>query len=897
MGLNLTYPSGTIRQSGTDENDRLIVSFMQVPYEIVAKAGNDLVNGFTRSDSLYGGLGNDSINGLGGDDLLFGNEGNDSINGGTGNDEIHTGSGAFETVSGGDGNDHITTQATRIALINGDNGNDSIYGGEGNDLLNGGAGNDEISGHSGNDAIVGGTGNDSISGEAGNDILRGEAGNDSLVGGDGNDSLEGGDGSDNLRGGAGNDTLKGGAGIDALLGGQGNDSIDAGDGHDVVSGDEGNDVIVGGSGNDLVSGGEGNDTLSGNAGNDLLRGNGGNDMIFGHAGNNTIYGDDGDDAVISESGVDRIYGGAGADNLNAGSGNDIVYGEHDNDLIDGQQGNDLVDGGAGDDKVYGGDGNDSVYGQSGEDSVYGGAGNDSLYGGLGDDYIDAGTGNDRIEADEGFDVMDGGSGTDTVVFAGNASDYTIYKRTLGADTSADRVATDYYVYSKSGGGYDILRNIETIQFSQNGRTINQTIETPNGASQWNANNFGVSSSGARIYGYSEQNASVTTSSATNFSLNLFDTSKLAYQKFIGLAADGLGVYDLDKAPELAFTNPLKNSGWDIGYKLGAKAGVTVDFQASAGTVSGNYNYDVKWFFSRTGDNVTFKPQLSTKAGSYDVVSPYALLKSDIGIWSEDNYIGVHVPGITKRTDYLDFNLVKNLVDFDSRKLDDYTIDGDFQKITISAPDFATSDTSNGKTLSSSTRSTVVDYEFDLDNLIVALVTEGAWRDGLGFHQSIDWPGIDARIDFDLLDMDLLAKLVLDQDVTVKLAGITGTVKFEGSNQWVNFSNGSNLNLSYSASDVNGDGKIDFNYRYKPILEFSNSTSMAVQLGGSVEAYSFFVAVDALDWSDDWDLGPYSGSLFEYDTPLATLVSVDLYDKTVNKELGEVTGNSSMSFIA
>ena len=896
MGLTLTYPTGTIKQTGSKENDRLIANFLPFPYEIVAKAGNDSIHGFTRSDSLYGGLGNDTISGLGGDDVLFGNEGNDSINGGTGNDEIHMGSGTFETASGGDGNDYITTQATGISLINGDNGNDQIVGGDGNDLLSGGAGNDDISGGAGNDAIVGGTGNDSLYGEAGNDILRGEAGNDSLNGGDGNDILEGGDGSDNLIGGVGNDSLNGGSGIDALLGGQGNDSMDAGDGNDVVSGDEGNDIILGGAGNDLISGGEGNDTISGNAGNDVLRGNGGNDMMFGHAGNNTVYGDHGDDAVITESGVDRIYGGTGADNLNAGAGNDVVFGENDNDLIDGQAGNDQVDGGDGDDRVYGGDGNDSVYGQAGEDSLYGGSGNDTIYSGTGDDYIEGGAGNDRIEGDAGFDVIDGGAGLDIVTYTGSASDYTIYKRTLNADSSADRVATDYYIYHKSGSGYDILRNVETIQFN-NGRAVNQVIETNDGASHWNANNFGVSSSGARIYGYSEQNSLITTSSASNFSLNLFDTSSLAYQKFIGLAADGLGVYDLNNAPELAFTNPLKDSGWDIGYKLGAKAGVTVDFQANAGKVTGNYDYDVKWFFTRIGDNVTFKPQMVAKSGSYDIVNPYASLKSDIGIWSEDNFIGVHVPGYTKRTDYLDFNLVKNLVDFDSRRMDDYTIDGDFQKITIAAPDFATSDTSAGKSLNSSTRSTLVDYEFDLDNLVVALVTDGAWTQGLGFHKNIDWPGIDARIDFDMLDMDLLAKLVLDQDVKVKLAGMTGSVKFEGSNQWLSFSNGSNLNLSYSSSDVNGDGKIDFSYRYKPVLEFSNATSMAVQLGGSVEAYSFFVAVDALDWSDDWDLGPYSGTLFEYNTPLATLLSVDLYDKTVSKELTEINGNSTMNFIA
>lgn len=895
MALTLTYPTGTIYQKGTDGDDRFIANLSPLPYEIIAKAGNDLANGYTRSDSIYGGLGNDTINGLGGDDVLFGNEGNDSISGGAGNDEIHSGSGTTEFVSGGDGNDFITIQATGISIINGDNGNDTVVSGDGNDLINGGAGNDDISGYAGNDAILGGAGNDTINGGVGNDILRGEAGSDALNGGDGNDSLDGGDGNDALRGDAGDDTIIGGAGIDIIVGGQGNDSIDAGAGNDIVGGDDGNDSIIGGEGNDLISGGEGNDSISGNAGNDTLRGNGGNDTIFGHAGNNTIYGDDGDDVVLSDSGTDRIYGGNGADNLNAGAGNDGVYGENDNDILSGQQGNDTVDGGAGNDSVYGAEGNDSVLGQAGDDSLYGGAGNDTVSGGTGDDYVEAGDGNDRINADEGFDVIDGGTGTDTVVYQGSASDYTIYKRTLSADNSGDRVATDYYVYSNAGGGYDILRNVETLQFTSNGRTVNQSIESAAGASVWNTGNFGTTSTGARIYGYNEQSSSVTTSSATDFSLNLFDTDSLAYQKFIGLGGDGLGVYDLATATEMSFSDPLRLSGWDVGYKLGAKAGVTVDFQANAGTVTGDYNYDVKWFYTRTGDNVVFKPQLSGNSGSYEITSPYATLRSDIGIWSEDNYIGVHVPGYTKRTDYYDFNLTKNLVNFDSRVQDNYSVDGAFQSITIDAPDFAASETTNSRTLSSSTESTIVDYEFDLDNLVVALATDGAWTDGLGFHKTIDWPGIDARIDFDILDLDLLAKLVVNQDIKVKLAGMTGAVKFEGSNVWQNFTNGSNLNLSYSSSDANGDGKIDFSYRYKPVLEFSNDTRMAVQVGGNVEAYSFFIAVDALDWSNDWDLGPYEGTLFEYNTPLATLATFDLYDKTVNKELTQITGVASMNF--
>lgn len=892
MSITINYPRGTQKLQGTADSDRLDMNFLNISYEILGKEGNDSLTGNLKADSLYGGSGNDSIYGLGGDDLIFGHDGSDSISGGAGNDEIHTGSGGIEIVSGGSGDDFIETQGT-LSNITGDDGNDTLLGGTGIDSMSGGNGNDFISGNDAIDFLNGGYGNDRLDGGNGNDKLNGDAGQDTLTGGDGNDNLDGGDDADTLSGDSGNDSISGGKGIDVINAGVGNDTVDGGDDADIIFGGDGEDSLIGGSGNDNVVGGLGNDTLLGNAGNDFLRGNAGDDNLFGHDGNNKIYGDEGNDFLMTGAGQDTLYGGSGNDNINSGSGDDAVYGENGDDYIYSFEGYDTLDGGEGNDRIYGAEGNDSIVGGLGDDSLYGGENDDFLSGGNGDDYLEAGEGNDKILADGGYDTIDGGNGIDIVTYAGSAANFSIYKRVIGADESADREKVDYYVYNKAGDGYDILRNVESLKFS-NGVTLN--LENLLGASNWNSTNFGKTNTGAYVLEYSSQSALITTAESTDFNLKLFGNQDLKYQKFIGLANDGLGVFDLASAKEFSFSDPLKNSGWDFGYKLGAKAGFTVDFQIETGNVLGSYNFDIKWNYSRSGDTITFNPEFTTTLGTYDVFSPDVRVKSEVGIWSNDNFVGVHVPGDSITTGKLDFNLSKTLLDFDSKVNPQYTLTGDFQDLHINKPDLDTVVTKESRYLSSSQSTTVADYNLDVDNLIVALASDGTWEDGIGFHKTIDWPGIDAQIDFDLLDLDLQTKLNLDQKLHLKLKGLTGSVKFEGSNQWVAFNDGSKLNLSFNSSDANHDGKIDFNYKIKPIVEFGNETNLDLVVGGSVKALDYFIAVDALDWSDDWDLGPYEGTLFQYDSPEIPLATISLYDKTNTFQLAEIIGVSSMAVV-
>ncbi|MEP7350093.1 MAG: cadherin domain-containing protein [Sphingorhabdus sp.] len=231
-----------------------------------------------------------------------------------------------------------------------------------------------------------------------------------------------------------------------------------------------NVTIHGDAGNDIIIGGAGIDTLYGDEGNDLIFGYRGADTLYGGAGNDTLYGDDlgfngiaGDDFLYGQAGDDFLYGGARTDRLEGGDGNDTLYGG---------AGGDTLLGGANDDILYGDDvgvsGNDKLYGDAGNDQLFGGDGSDEMRGGTGNDLVDGGNGNDFLDGDDGNDILVGGAGndtidggiaeTDTAVYSGNASDYTIVLNADGSFTISD-------VRSGSPDGIDTVNNVEFFQFA------------------------------------------------------------------------------------------------------------------------------------------------------------------------------------------------------------------------------------------------------------------------------------------------------------------------------------------------------------------------------------------------------------------------------------------------
>jgi len=233
---DIAYPN--LNQENRVENTILGVSTIQI-----GTAQNDDFLG-SNSDNIFDGKsGDDNLYGAGIGDILNGNQGNDFISGGKGDD-----------------------------ILFGDENTDIILGNLGQDLIGGGKGNDSLNGGEGNDLILGDENNDFIDGDMDNDTLKGGNGDDIMLGSQGDDYLFGNQGSDTICGGEGNDFISGNEQADILGGCEGNDTLYAGESNDSLTGDQGDDVLYGELGNDSLTGGSGNDifVLKGGQGFDRI---------------------------------------------------------------------------------------------------------------------------------------------------------------------------------------------------------------------------------------------------------------------------------------------------------------------------------------------------------------------------------------------------------------------------------------------------------------------------------------------------------------------------------------------------------------------------------------------------------------------------------------------------
>lgn len=191
-----------------------------------------VLGGVETNDILIGGIGDDTAWGEGGNDRIEGGAGNDILNGGAGDDII--------TDSFGDDN------------IKGDAGNDVIHSGAGLDLVIAGAGNDFVNLGADEGEAFGGLGDDFLTHEG---VLV------TLIGGFGNDWIEGGPGVGTLVG--DNFDPDGSALNFANTDPRGGHDVIVGSGapndHDAAGGD---DIMIGGFGTDRFAGYGGYDWVS-----------------------------------------------------------------------------------------------------------------------------------------------------------------------------------------------------------------------------------------------------------------------------------------------------------------------------------------------------------------------------------------------------------------------------------------------------------------------------------------------------------------------------------------------------------------------------------------------------------------------------------------------------------
>jgi serralysin len=489
------------------------------PYAVIENAvggsGNDTIYGNDANNILDGGLGVNSLYGGNGDDWLIatyqynpfafdimdGGADTDTVDFGRYQDAVRIDLGAQSawTTDGADlSSGTLRKVASLISIENavGGAGNDEIRGDNGDNVLYGGAGDDTFYAGIGNDTVHGGQGSDTLSFAEVQpgvtvDLAAGKATYaDSYTLYDSSGNADGGsaglytvtwDSIENVIGTTGNDVLTGDTGNNTLNGGLGNDTLIAGSGVDSLYGDAGDDTLV----EVYKDNPYAFDYLDGGADTDTVDFSSFQDAVRVDLGAKAAWTTDGADLgsgtlrkVASLISIENVIGGAG------------------NDEIRGDIGNNTLDGGAGDDTIYAGVGNDTVHGGQGTNTLsfadittgvtvdlasgkatyldsgptYDDAGNvNGFVTGLntvtwdGIENLTGGSGDDVLTGDSNNNTLDGGDGTDTAVFHGARSDYTITPLSDGSIQVADSVA--------GRDGTDLLKNIEKLQFSDGESTV------------------------------------------------------------------------------------------------------------------------------------------------------------------------------------------------------------------------------------------------------------------------------------------------------------------------------------------------------------------------------------------------------------------------------------------
>jgi VCBS repeat-containing protein len=291
---------------------------------VFGSTDEDVVEGDSRSDRLYGMDGNDTLIGKGDDDYLEGGKGHDTYVIEDHDSVRDTGANTIRwrdglSLGGTFSKVDATTWQQDAWDANGDYVQFILSFASGKAVLTqkGGTANsvtflDQETPAGWNDAF--GIHLDMTEPEPGQ-IIEGTSGDDELSGGSGNDMIYGYEGYDTLEGRDGNDWIWGGEDNDDINGGLGDDYIVSGDGNDFIEGDQANpwlhNYTIGG--DDWIWGGEGDDYIHGGVGDDVVFGENGNDRLWGYQGENILSGGEGDDKLYTSSGEDSLYGGAGDD--------------------------------------------------------------------------------------------------------------------------------------------------------------------------------------------------------------------------------------------------------------------------------------------------------------------------------------------------------------------------------------------------------------------------------------------------------------------------------------------------------------------------------------------------------------------------------------------------------
>ncbi|MGQ0672492.1 MAG: S8 family serine peptidase [Hyphomicrobium sp.] len=363
---------------------------------VIGGDGSDVISGNFVANTLSGNRGDDTLDGRGGADRLIG---------GTGNDTYvvdHVGDTIVEDA--GEGIDTIQTSVEIGSVTNVEN------------IIMTGTVGGKLTGNAESNRLTGNIAANILDGLAGADVMSGGGGNDIYIVDDVGDVVI-----EAAAGGA--DTVR--SSVRFTLAGN-VERLELTGASDVAgTGNGRNNVLDGNSGSNALSGGGGNDTLRGRAGNDVLTGGLGSDRLDGGNGDDILKADAQDLALIGGAGYDIVL----ADATTASGGFRFALAGSGVEMVHGNAGSDVLD-------------------ASGAESL--GDTSRQMYGGGGDD---------RLIAGAGIDWIGGGQGTDTVVFAGNRTDYSVY-----AEHDSGYAGWTAVVHT-STGETDWIISAERLQFA------------------------------------------------------------------------------------------------------------------------------------------------------------------------------------------------------------------------------------------------------------------------------------------------------------------------------------------------------------------------------------------------------------------------------------------------
>lgn len=458
-------------------------------------------------DSFTGDDEDNHFQGHDGDDIFYASAGADTIDGGAGSDILNidtsaTGSINLDTeiISGfasediendtitsienvtqtGIGDVTITGNGEANTIITGA-GSDTVYMGAGDDIVELGAGNDVVHYAEGNNQIDGGTGTDhfDISGFSSAVTLNlnelDDDGYATLTTADGITTIKN---IEDVTGTADADNITGNDEVNHIIGGDGDDVLDGGRGLDVIDGGDGTDTATYVSLTAAIS-------VNGDSVTDadyyienvtdieIIAGTNYDDDFTGNTSNNYYIGNDGDDNFSASLGSDTIEGGDGTDTLDFGvsatnTALTINLAPTDNKVATGTSIYTLFNGV---ENIIGSSQTDTVtYAGTASDVTVNlatgfatGLGGDADYTLAGIENATGGDGDDHIAANNNIvNFLDGGDGSDTLVSS------TSQSGTLNLSLVGVNQITSGYTAGDEELTGDTVRNFENFEHTGTG---------------------------------------------------------------------------------------------------------------------------------------------------------------------------------------------------------------------------------------------------------------------------------------------------------------------------------------------------------------------------------------------------------------------------------------------